>query len=555
MSRAHNPTKTFREMAKEKAYNQEWYKKQDERKQRAEYLEQVTRTSAAGGKHRTLAETQKAKVGSAAKKLARLHQQHQQQKDEYAATIPGDAAHGFYGMKSPPPSPPMTPQGGTAPLLKRSMTPLTLNPKTKTHARGAKGKGKTKSTTRSQAKKKKAIASAIVRTDSDDESVGKPTGPGGGGKKPPPDGGGPKKGPATPPKKKKKKTGSESDTPEEKQATAPDTDSDSEVFHDPDVPDAGPSVPNFMGEDEKDENDPNNPPKAKKHSGAMQGFANRYTESQLEELLKDPKLLAHEWTKSQVTDPKLQLRGIKLMKERLAKKRLARNKDQLDALSADEYRQITEGQTSQELKALLSDPVESGTPDVHIPGITKAAQRELQKRGLSRTGSITLPTTRVEPSKKKPVKVKRTMPQHRAIQRLKKAQKKLRKAETKILKKRTKRNTAQAAEYRAHVAASARRVEEERKRKQTVKTKPKSRGFTQGGIKRAKLQIRQEAPGSYSVRATGMTIEVQKHIKLLLSRLSGQLFVDTKAMSKKTAFSYIVKQLTARKTVQVKIVQ
>ena len=642
MPRDHNPTKTFREIAKEKAYNQAWYKNEAERKKRSGYLAQVQRTYAAGGKHRTVEGYEKAKEGSAAKKLARLHQRHQKQKDEFEATIPGDAAHGFFGMESPPPSPPLTPQGGTAPILKRTMTPLTLNPKTKTHAGGkpkkeieaqiryatselrkikkaqvknpqyitekrelikelrnrndprdnddlareemsleyltgdrmadwdaatlvwtkhlktyvnelaalkhggprqaaggAKGKGKTKAKTRSQAKKKKAIAAAIIISDSDDESGGMPTGPGGGGKKPPPDGGGPKKGPATPPKKKKKKSGSE-------------TDSDSEVFYDADVPDPGPSVPNIMGQDEKDEKDPNDLPKAKKHSGVMQGFANMYTERTLKAMLDDPGVMASEFKKSNLTAPKLQLRAIKLIQKRHNKLKLARNKDHVAGVSAD-YDKIVVNKSAHELLKFIQDPDED-VPDVHIPGLIAAAKRRI-KQLKPRTGSITLPTTRVEPPKKKPVKVKRTLAEFRAIQKFKKAQKKLRKSEKKILRRRTKKNTSQAAEYRAHVAASARRLEEERKKNQKVKTKPKSRGFTQGGIKEAKLQIRQQGPGTYSVRATGMTAQVQKHIKLLLSRLSGQLLVDTKAMSKKTAFGYIVKQLTARKTVQVKIVQ
>ena len=71
----------------------------------------------------------------------------------------------------------------------------------------------------------------------------------------------------------------------------------------------------------------------------------------------------------------------------------------------------------------------------------------------------------------------------------------------------------------------------------------------------AKLQIQQLGPGQFSVRSTGMTPLVQKHIQHLLNRVSGTMYFDGKAMNKKNAYKYIVKQLTDNKTVQVKIVQ
>ena len=69
----------------------------------------------------------------------------------------------------------------------------------------------------------------------------------------------------------------------------------------------------------------------------------------------------------------------------------------------------------------------------------------------------------------------------------------------------------------------------------------------------AKLQIRQTGPKSYSVRSTGMSPQVNKHVQLLLDRLSGKLFVNQKLMSKKSAYNLIVRLLTERKTVSVQI--
>ena len=56
-------TKTFREMAKEKGYDKDWVTRTEEQANRAEYLAQVQRTFAAGGKHRTLEGHEKAKKG------------------------------------------------------------------------------------------------------------------------------------------------------------------------------------------------------------------------------------------------------------------------------------------------------------------------------------------------------------------------------------------------------------------------------------------------------------------------------------------------------------
>ncbi len=553
MPRDHNPTKTFRQMAKEKGYDKDWVSRKDEQVERAEYLAQVRRTVAAGGKHRTIEDYVKAKEGSAAKKLARLHQLHQKQKDEFSASIPGDAAHGFFEMRSPPPSPPRTPQLGANPSLKRTVTPLKLtSTPTKTVNKGKKAKRKTKSTTRSQSKKQKAIAQAILVPDSDEEGdVLRPPGGGSGGPPKPPHGGYPTD-PVQGKKKKKKKKkvdvialhDTDSDTPEEKQPTA----LDSSVPH----PSSG--VPGLM-DDEKDDS---GIPKAKKPSGAMMGLVKLFTERQLKRVINNPSIAAQVFASRHVTDKNQQLRAIQLMKKRHKQLEATRNHGHT-VQKPGVYQGIVEKKTNIELTAFIKNPDED-IPDAHLPGLIAAAKQELKKRGPKAihtqrsTGPIRLPTTRVEPAKKKPVKIKYKMPQHRAMQKFKKARKKLDKKTKREMKKRLKPHTVQGVEWRQQIAAAA-DITEQLRSKKKVKPKQKSRGFTQGGIKEAKLQIRQKGAGSYSVRATGMTPKVQTHIKLLLNRLSGNLVLDGKKMSKQQAFSYLVKQLTDHKTVQVQIVQ
>ncbi len=107
-------------------------------------------------------------------------------------------------------------------------------------------------------------------------------------------------------------------------------------------------------------------------------------------------------------------------------------------------------------------------------------------------------------------------------------------------------------------ADQAIQIAQDRKQRQKAYHKQKaSRRYTSvaGTAGVAKLQIKQEGPGAYSVRSTGVSPQVKKHIQHLLNRLSGKLYLDGKLMSKKAALTYIVKQLTDRKTVQVKIVQ
>ena len=45
-----------------------------------------------------------------------------------------------------------------------------------------------------------------------------------------------------------------------------------------------------------------------------------------------------------------------------------------------------------------------------------------------------------------------------------------------------------------------------------------------------KLQIRQSGPGQFSVRSTGVTPQIEKHVKSLLSRLTGKLFVKERRL-------------------------
>ena len=110
-------------------------------------------------------------------------------------------------------------------------------------------------------------------------------------------------------------------------------------------------------------------------------------------------------------------------------------------------------------------------------------------------------------------------------------------------------------QQRAHEGALlAAKLRKEKQRAYRKKKSGSRETIIQGGIKGAKLQIQQQGPGSYSVRSSGMSPQVKKHIQHLLNRLSGKLYFDDKLMKKKAAFTYLVKQLTDRKTVQVKIV-
>ena len=138
MSRKRNiKTKSFREMQAEKGYDPLWVQKSEEQETRAEYLKGLQRTLKTRGKGKfqgveTLEQFQyrEAKKGKAARKLAQLHQQSlRATKDEFAASIPGDAARALFNINSPPSSPrtpPQTPELHASPTLVRTMTPVKL---------------------------------------------------------------------------------------------------------------------------------------------------------------------------------------------------------------------------------------------------------------------------------------------------------------------------------------------------------------------------------------------------------------------------------------------
>ena len=74
------------------------------------------------------------------------------------------------------------------------------------------------------------------------------------------------------------------------------------------------------------------------------------------------------------------------------------------------------------------------------------------------------------------------------------------------------------------------------------------------GMKDAKLQIKEEGPGVFSVRSTGMSAKVQKHVELLLNRVKGSITVNGQPMSKRQAFKAIIDILRKRQSALVKIV-
>ena len=68
-----------------------------------------------------------------------------------------------------------------------------------------------------------------------------------------------------------------------------------------------------------------------------------------------------------------------------------------------------------------------------------------------------------------------------------------------------------------------------------------------------KLQIRQKGPGQFSVRSTGVTPQIENHVKSLLSRLKGKLFVNGKFTAPKRAFSVIMALLRAKQVIEIQI--
>ncbi len=93
-------------------------------------------------------------------------------------------------------------------------------------------------------------------------------------------------------------------------------------------------------------------------------------------------------------------------------------------------------------------------------------------------------------------------------------------------------------------------------RAQFRKAKRQNRQHYAGlGMKEARLQIKEEGPGVFSVRSTGMSAKVQKHVQLLLNRIQGSITVNGQSMDKKKAYKVIIDILTKHLSAQVKIVQ
>ena len=94
------------------------------------------------------------------------------------------------------------------------------------------------------------------------------------------------------------------------------------------------------------------------------------------------------------------------------------------------------------------------------------------------------------------------------------------------------------------------------KQQRAAYRKAKSHGrssHTTMTMKKAKLQISEQGPGVFSVRSTGMSAQVQKHVKMLLNRIKGVISVNGKQMSKQQAYTVIIDLLTKKQTIQVKI--
>ena len=68
-----------------------------------------------------------------------------------------------------------------------------------------------------------------------------------------------------------------------------------------------------------------------------------------------------------------------------------------------------------------------------------------------------------------------------------------------------------------------------------------------------RLQIRHKGPGQFSVRSTGVTPQIERHVKILLSRLKGKLFVNGKFINPKRAFSVIIALLRKKQVIEIQI--
>ena len=127
-----------------------------------------------------------------------------------------------------------------------------------------------------------------------------------------------------------------------------------------------------------------------------------------------------------------------------------------------------------------------------------------------------------------------------------------RKAHEKAFK--TKKGKVHHARLR-HEAAIVRAKLHKQQQAQYRKAKREKRiHYTGLGMKEAKLQIKEEGPGVFSVRSTGMSAKVQHHIKLLLNRIRGSISVNGQKMTKEKAYTVIVDLLSKQQTAQVKIV-
>ena len=536
-------------MAKEKGYDTGWVERDVERQKRTDYLKHVRRTKEVGGLHRTQEGYEKAKLGKAAKILARLHQQ--TKRDEYADSIPDDAARGLF--QSPTNTPPETPEFGSAPMLVRTLTPLALSGEPVQAAKRSKSKGKGKR----KDKAGKTGKTIIDMTESGDESGGPAKnypGGDGGGKRPPPTGG-PYKPPGAPRKKKKKKKKKKTEAEQKTSEAGSDSGGSMDHFHDPVVAPADTSIPNIMGDDEKVQ--PALPPPFAPPPDVFIGFVSQFSEDELKDLLKKPKVLDHHLTTG-LGSSKGIAQARAAIKDRLIDiENQRRGAVPKKVQTVAEYDNNVSHFTEQEAIDFIANPDQT-IPHPHGPHVLAAVKRRLAALRPNKPvgmagGKRMLPTTRKKPKAKRP-RLGYTPQQRLAVRQHKTFMKKQGRAHRKAI--RSQKKNPQMWQQRAHEGALlAAKLRKDKQRAYRKKKSGSRETIIQGGIKGAKLQIQQQGPGSYSVRSTGMSPQVKKHIQHLLNRLSGKLYFDDKLMKKKAAFTYLVKQLTDRKTVQVKIVQ
>jgi hypothetical protein len=144
-------------------------------------------------------------------------------------------------------------------------------------------------------------------------------------------------------------------------------------------------------------------------------------------------------------------------------------------------------------------------------------------------------------------------------QALKKLQRGSKRTEAKRLRLevslKTKKGKVNHAKHR-HEAAITRAKLHKQQQAQYRKSKREARQHYSGlAVKEARLQIKEEGPGVFSVRSSGMSPKVQKHIKLLLNRVKGSIEVNGQKMTKQKAYTVIVNLLSKNQVAQVTIVK